>query len=139
MRRFHRDVRLHAGQFRAQLLDGIEIAVADEQDLGARGGDHVLQLGQLGAVVHRKEHAAERGSGIVGFHVVVRVGLQHRDAVAALDAERPQRVGETLDVLPELAVGEALVLEDQNLLVLEHRCRNTDKIRGIHRTLRFLN
>ena len=50
----------------------------------------------------------------------MRVGLQRADPVAAPDAEPRSALPSRRTLLPQLAVGEPPVVEDQDLLVGKH-------------------
>ena len=81
-------------------VDAVLVGLVRDQHLGLRVGDAVLDA--VVAVEHR--HRQQDRAGLVGAEErgrrLRRRRQQHRDAVAALDAVRPEHVGE--------AVGELL-------------------------------
>ena len=132
LRRFDADVFLDAAELRFEFVHQIDVAVADEQHLTVGRGNHVFQFGRLGAVVERNERGAQCGRGVVGFDVLVAVGLKDGYAVARLYPLFPQAAGEPLDPLAQCAVGQAGALEGQDFLVGKHHAGNADELGGVH-------
>ena len=132
LRGFDADVFLDAAELRFELVHQIDVAVSDEQHLTVSRGNHILQFRRLGAVVERNERGAQRGRGVIGFDVLVAVGLEDGDAVAGFDAVLTQAAGEPLDPLAQFSIRQAGALEGQNLLVGKHHAGNADELGGVH-------
>ena len=104
-------------QVRADLVDDAGIFVVGDHNFDAGVVDDVLVVGGDEAEVERHEDGADLGHRVVALEEEVRVGAEQADAVAGHDAEREQGVGDLVDALLEVAVGEAAGAVDYRGLV----------------------
>ena len=115
---------LDAGELGLQLVDQLEVAVANKQGFDSGCGNHVFQLGRFGAVVQGHESGAQCSRSVVGFNELVGVRLEHGHPVARLDTQVAQHAGQPSHALQLLAVGQPRVFKDENFLIGKHRARN---------------
>ena len=105
---------------------------ADQQPRAAVP-QHVRDLLGLEEGVHGDDDRAEREDGVVGTRKVRDVRQQQRDRIPLPDAPGPQRAGVAAGLLPEVAVRDLLVAEDQRDVVRHPVGRLGEDARDRHR------
>ena len=98
----------HALHLRQQLLDGRQQVQVDEEELILGVIDDVDDLLGKEARVDRVADRAHAGNAVVQLEVAVAVPGQRADAVADLDAQREQRLGDLLRARVGVAIGVAM-------------------------------
>ena len=84
----------------------------DDQKPGAAIAQRVLVFKRAPADVERHDHGAGPCRRQIKFEIAVGIQHQHRDAVPAFDAERPERRRQPRHAIADLLPGPAAIAED---------------------------
>ena len=94
-------------------IDGVEhgeVVAVDDQEIGVRVEEHVLELARGIAVVDRHHDRAERREREPRERIGGEVRQHERDVGALADPDSRERVGEAPHLLPRPGEGETLAL-----------------------------
>src|SRR5690606_25659487 len=103
-----------------ELLGHVAVRPPADEQLGPAVVEDVLEFGGGEPVVERYEHRAEQAEGEQRLRVGGVVDAEVGDPVAAPDAEAAEGVGEPVDPLGELGVGEVAAVAGECHLLRCH-------------------
>ena len=112
--------------------DKVLVAVTDEEEGGLGRLEHVRDFLGAGAVVEGDEYGVELGAGEVGLDEFRCVDVHAGDALAGLESEIVQGVGESIDLLLELLKGDAAAFEDDGRAVRDYGAGDGEKFKDVH-------
>ena len=112
--------------------DEVLVSRADEEEGGLGGLEHVGDFVGAGAVVEGDEYGVELGAGEVGLDEFGGVDVHVSDALAGLEAEVGEGVGEAVDLVLELLKGETAAFEDDGCAVGDDGGGDGEEFQDVH-------